>query len=151
MNVHRSSTLLWRGLTAGCLDVIAVVHIAIAPDHLREAPYAGVLFIALATAALANAALLLATEDERVWALTAALSGCALIAYVISRSMGLPLLGDDVGDWLNPLGVLAVLSEATALVLGGLALRAARAYRIVTETERLYAVVAASPPTVPAG
>lgn len=144
MNLHRPS-LRWRGLTAGCLDVIAVVHIAIAPDHLREAPYAGVLFIALATAALANAALLLTTQDERAWALTAALSGSALAAYLISRSVGLPLLADDIGDWLNPLGVLAVLSEAAALAIAGLALRAARAYRIVTDTVRLYTVVPASP------
>jgi hypothetical protein len=145
MDLHRSSTLLWRVLTAGCLDVIAVVHIAIAPDHLREAPYAGVLFIALATAALVNAALLLTTQDERAWALTAALSVSALAAYLISRSVGLPLLGDDVGDWLNPLGVLAVLSEATALLVAGLALRAARAYRTDTDTVRLYTVVPAGP------
>ncbi len=92
--------------------------------------------------------------------LTAALAGGALAAYLISRSVGLPSLGDDIGDWLNPLGVLAVLAEATALVIAGLALRASLktraskptpAYRIATETERLYTVVAAGPPTVPAG
>lgn len=149
MNLNRSSTLLWRGLTAACLDVTAAVHMAIAPDHLREAPYAGVLFIALAAAAMTAAALLLTTRDDRVWAAAAAFSGIALAAYLISRSVGLPLLADDVGDWLNPLGVLAVLSEATALVVSGLALRADHAYRIVTDTERLYTVVPASPPTVP--
>lgn len=149
MHLHRSSALLWRGLTAGCLDVIAVVHIAIAPDHLREAPYAGVLFIALAIAALGNAALLLTTRDERAWVLTAALSGSALAAYLFSRSVGLPLLADDIGDWLNPLGALALLSEVTAVVVSGLALRVGRAYRILSDTERLYTVVPASSPTVP--
>ena len=145
MNLRRSSTLLSRWLTAACLAVIAAVHIAIAPDHLREAPYAGVLFIALATAALASAGLLLATRDERVWAAAVALCGGALAAYVMSRSVGLPSLGDDIGDWLNPLGVLAVLSETAALLISGQALRSARAYRIVTDAVRLYTVVPASP------
>lgn len=46
-----------------------------------------------------------------------ALSLTALLAYVISRSIGLPSLTDDIGDWLNPLGVAATLSEtATALI-----------------------------------
>src|SRR5581483_384911 len=102
VNLHRSSTLCWRWVTAGCLDVTAAVHLAIAPDHLHEAPYAGVLFIVLAAAAMANAALLLTTPDERVWTLAAALCGGALAAYLLSRSIGLPLLADDVGDWLNP-------------------------------------------------
>lgn len=143
--------MLWRGLTAACLDVTAAVHMAIAPDHLREAPYAGVLFIALAASAMTAAALLLTTRDDRVWAAAAALSASALVAYVLSRSVGLPMLADDIGDWLNPLGVLAVLAEATALIIAGRAVRAARAYRTVTDTERLYTVVSASPPSVPAG
>lgn len=142
MDLHPSSALPWRLTAAVCLDVIAAVHIAIAPDHLREAPYAGALFVALATAALATAILLLATQDRLVWAGAAALSLAALLGYFMSRSFGLPALSDDIGDWLNPLGVVAVLSEIALLAI---AWQVLRGYRTVTATERLYTVVPASP------
>jgi hypothetical protein len=133
MDLARSSTLGRRWLTVACLAATASIHISIAPDHLREAPYAGVLFVALAAAALAAAVLLLITRDDRVWAAAAALSASALVAYVLSRSVGLPMLADDVGDWLNPLGVLALLSELTALVACTHELRRACPGRTVAE------------------
>ncbi len=107
----------WRWLSAACLAATAGVHIAIAPEHLREAPYAGVLFIALATAALASALLLATTDHPLAWAGGAGLSLGALLAYFLSRSIGLPSLGDDIGDWLNPLGVLAGVSETAVLLI----------------------------------
>jgi len=39
-------------------------------------------------------------------------SAAALLAEI-----GLPSLGDDVGDWLNPLGGGAVLAEALTVVI----------------------------------
>jgi len=140
-----------RWLAAVCLAVIAGVHIAIAPEHLHEAPYAGVLFLVLAAAALVAAGLVLTTNHPLVWTATAALSLSALVAYLMSRSVGLPSLSDDIGDWLNPLGVIAVVCE-TAVVLIACYTRAGFGrYRIVTATERLYTVVptgAGQAPTV---
>jgi hypothetical protein len=150
MHQHRSSTLLWRWLTASLLAVTAAIHVAIAPEHLREAPYAGVLFIVLAGAALASAVLVLITRSHLVWLGAAALSIAAMLGYLMSRSVGLPLLTDDVGDWLNPLGVAAVLSEATVALIFAHTRRGLRGYRILTATERLYTVVPANP-TDPAG
>jgi hypothetical protein len=99
------------------LAATACIHIALVPAHLREAPYAGALFIALSTAALAVCILLVTSNHQLAWLGAAALSLTALLAYVVSRSIGLPSLADDTGDWLNPLGVAATLSEtATALI-----------------------------------
>jgi len=142
MNVLRSSKLRLRWLAAVCLAVIAGVHIAIAPEHLHEAPYAGVLFLVLAAAALVAAGLVLTTNHPLVWTATAALSLSALVAYLMSRSVGLPSLSDDIGDWLNPLGVIAVVCETAVVLIAGYAQRGFR-YRIVTATERLYTVVPA--------
>jgi hypothetical protein len=144
MDLHSTSIPCRRWFAAACLAVIAGVHIAIAPEHLHEAPYAGVLFLALATAALAVAALVLTSNQPLVWTAAAALSLAALVAYLMSRSVGLPSLGDDVGDWLNPLGVVAVLCEAAVALIAGYAQLGSRGYRIVTATERLYTVVPAS-------
>jgi hypothetical protein len=127
MNPHHSLPSRWLAVVA--LAITAGIHISLAPDHLREAPYAGVLFIALSAAALTFAVLLATSDHQRVWWGAAALSAAALLAYVVSRSLGLPLLNDDVGDWLNPLGVVAAVSEtATALVCWN-ALRGSRSLR----------------------
>jgi hypothetical protein len=86
------------------------------PDHLREAPYAGALFIALSVAALAAAIMLSATDHELVWVGAGALSVGALVAYFLSRSVGLPSMSDDIGDWTNPLGLAAVACETLVLI-----------------------------------
>jgi hypothetical protein len=110
------------------LLVTAVVRIDIAPEHLREAPYAGVLFIALSAAALVCAALLASTGHPLVWVGAAALCLAALVAYGLSRSVGLPMMSDDVGDWRNPLGVVAVMSEIAVALVSWHALSAGRGY-----------------------
>lgn len=143
MDMHPSPTLRWRWPAAVCLAAIAAVHIDIAPEHLREAPYAGVLFIALAAAALASAILLLTTNHPLAWAGAAALSLAALVAYLLSRSVGLPSLSDDIGDWLNTLGVVSVLAEAAVILIFGCTQPASRRYRTQIATERLYTVVPA--------
>jgi hypothetical protein len=125
MGLHISPSPYRRWLAAACLVATAAVHLAIAPEHLREAPYAGVLFIALGAAALATALLLIAVDHELVWLSAGALCVSALASYAISRSIGLPSMADDVGDWLNPLGVVAVLSEATAALIAWQALLSA--------------------------
>jgi hypothetical protein len=110
MNLQRSSVVVALTATAG-------IHIALVPDHLREAPYAGALFIALSAAALLAALLLVARGDRLAWAAGGTLALAAVLGYVASRSVGLPSLGDDVGDWLSPLGVAALLCELTVAVL----------------------------------
>lgn len=152
MDLHHTPVNRWQWVAAALLDVTAAIHIAIAPDHLHEAPYAGVLFLALAVTALLTAALLLTTNHQLVWTGATALVVTALVSYLLSRSIGLPSLSDDVGDWTGPLGVIAVVSEAAVAVIGLLALRraGAGAYRMLSATERLYTVVSASP-SEPAG
>lgn len=117
MDGNRTSSHL-RWAAAASLAATAGVHIALAPAHLREAPYAGALFIALSATALINAVLLARSDRELVWLAAGLVSITAPLAYAASRSVGLPSLRDDVGDWPNPLGVAAIVSEiATALIV----------------------------------
>jgi hypothetical protein len=111
---HASS--FWRWPAAAALSATAAIHMTLVPEHLREAPYAGALFIALSAAALATAILLSATDHELVWLAGVAISLGALVAYFISRSVGLPSMSDDIGDWANPLGLAAVACETLTLV-----------------------------------
>jgi hypothetical protein len=51
MKLHLRSARLWRWLTGLLLAAVAGIHITLVPDHLREAPYAGWLFLGLSAAA----------------------------------------------------------------------------------------------------
>jgi hypothetical protein len=106
-----------RWAAAASLATTAAIHTALVPAHLREAPYAGALFIALSAAALTLAFLLVVRDDQFTWLGAGGLSASALLAYAASRSVGLPSLGDDIGDWLNPLGVVAAVSEITTVLI----------------------------------
>jgi hypothetical protein len=110
----------WRWPAAGALAINAAIHATLIAPHLREAPYAGILFLALTIACLPSIICLLARDTIAVWAAVGSLALSAALAYIISRSIGLPALGDDIGHWFDPLGVVAVSSEAiTALVACG--------------------------------
>ena len=117
----------WRWPTAALLAEIAALHIALIPQHLREAPYAAGLFAALSAASLAAAALILLRDDPRVWKAAGGLAAAAIIAYLLSRSIGLPMMKDDIGDWLNPLGIGALSAEAITVALSMLVLKTSAA------------------------
>ena len=108
---------LLRCPLVAAMAAIAGIHASLVPEHLREAPYAGVLFIALSVAAITTAGLLAMWNHPYVRVAAAALSLAAVLGYVISRSIGLPLLGDDLGDWLNPLGDAALGCEIAVMVI----------------------------------
>jgi len=107
---------IWRWPAAGALSATAAIHMTLVPEHLHEAPYAGGLFIALSVAALTAAMLLSATDHEFVWLAAAAMSLGAIVAYFLSRSVGLPSMSDDIGDWTNPLGLAALACETVVLI-----------------------------------
>lgn len=103
--------------TAVVLLIVAVVHVPVTPEHLEEATYIGVLFIALSVACVALAALLLIVDSHPVWLATVTVNALAVMAYVASRSTGLPQIGDDVGNWTEPLGMAAVLAEVVSTLI----------------------------------
>ena len=126
MTLHESTSIL-RWPAAACLAATAAIHMTLVPEHLRQAPYAGALFIALSAAALAGALLLMAVDHDLVWTGAAALCLSAVLSYVLSRSVGLPDMSDDVGDWLNSLGIASVACETTAVAICSVVVWRARA------------------------
>jgi hypothetical protein len=105
------------------LLVTAAVHIPLVSRHLHEAPYIGVLFITLALVCTALSALLLAYDCAPIWLATGVASGAAVAAYVLSRSIGMPQIGDDIGKWLDPLGIAALSAETLTVLLTAWVLR----------------------------
>lgn len=111
------SPLRWAVALAA--TVSAVAHIPPTPEHLVEAPYMGVGFIAFTLTCLAIAATTLVRDSAVVYRAAAAVCGAGIATYAATRLIAFPLLSDDVGNWLEPLGVVSVLAEAI-VVLGSL-------------------------------
>ena len=97
--------------------VAAAAHLPLVEDHLDEAPYLGLAFLALVVAAITLAAGLVRRDTLTVWRAAAVVPAGAVVAYVYSRAVGLPQASDDVGRWAEPLGVVAVASESLLVVL----------------------------------
>lgn len=116
------------------------MHVPLVPGHLHEAPYIGVLFIGLASACAVLAAVLARRDSAVVWAVTTVLAVAAAFGYVVSRTIGLPQIHDDIGNWSDPLGASALTAETAAAAIGAYVLvrhfRFRKFQRPVTAGER---------------
>jgi asparagine N-glycosylation enzyme membrane subunit Stt3 len=103
---------------------IAVTHIFELPDKLEESGvrYQGVLFIALIVGCVLLAAVATRAPERPWWAAVLAVSVLPLVAYVISRSAGLPGGEDDIGAWTEPSGIASLLFEAFTIVVAARAM-----------------------------
>jgi hypothetical protein len=105
------------------LLVAAGTHIPLIRAHLEEAPYIGWLFIALSVVCIVLAVAILFVDHVGVWVLSAAVCFAAVVGFLASRTIGLPQIRDDVGNWTDPLGIPAVASEMLMVALAWLHLR----------------------------
>jgi hypothetical protein len=111
-----------RAVAVVGLLVTTVVHVAVAASHVDEARYLLLLFDAFVLVSAALAAGLLVSDRPIVWSLALASCAAALVTYVVSRSVGLPLADDDIGAWSDPLGVVAAVAELAVVVAAGVSL-----------------------------
>lgn len=119
----------WRWSAALFLVANAAIHFALTPEHLEEASYIGVLFIVLSVACVVLAIGVVTVDSAAVWAATGALSLAGLAAFVTSRTIGLPQIADEVGNWSDPWGTATILVEVAAIALAGVVLREVFAHR----------------------
>lgn len=98
----------------------ATIHGAVAPEHLREWPVAGVFFLLLTTAQLAIAGSLVLTRNHgKRWntiliQTAAALSAGTLSLWLYSRTLGLPI-GPSVNT-AEPVGIPDIMATILELV-----------------------------------
>jgi hypothetical protein len=114
------SPLRWP--LAGLSAISAAAHLPVLSDHFHEVPYIGVEFIVLIVACLLIAVAAPAWDTAALYAVAAITCALAVAAYVMTRAVTLPGLADDVGDWLEPLGVVAILAEAATVAVAVCAL-----------------------------
>lgn len=107
----------WRWPVAGLLLLIAAVHIPLVSEHLEEARYVGVLFILLSLVCVVLAFALVLRDTRRVWLASGLVGVSALAAFLVSRTVGLPEMADDIGNWTEPLGYPAIAAEVLVAVI----------------------------------
>lgn len=105
-----------RWLAIPALVTAGAVHVPIMFEHLHEVPYLGALFVALTVTTLIGAAVLAVYDSRVVWLAMGAVCLAAVAGYLWSRGVGLPGASDDIGDWMDPLGIAAITSETIVAI-----------------------------------
>ena len=108
-----------RAIAVIALAGVALIHVLDVPGTFADAPYKGWLYVALIVGSLATAAALVRSSNWRAWAAAAALPAGSAIAFIISRTIGLPQGADDIGNWTESLGLSSLFVEAALIALAG--------------------------------
>lgn len=109
--------LLVRGLVAAGLLGVAAIHLALLPETWDESVSMGAMFAALVVAATAVAGRMVFGDTAREWLAALVVAAGPIAGYVVTRTVSLPFDRGDVGNWLEPLGLAALLAEAVVVAL----------------------------------
>ena len=130
---------LARAAGVVALAAVPVIHVLDLPSTLSATPLIGYGYFLLIGATLAAAAMLMTVADARIWLLAAVIAAGAILAYVLSRTTGLPTDRLDIGNWNCSLGIAAISTESLIVLLAGWRARPRRPIP-VSEPERLDAI-----------
>jgi hypothetical protein len=127
-----------RAVAASGLIVVGVIHALEIQGQLGGAVWLTTGFVLLAVIAPLAGIWLLARPSTPAWVFGGLLCLSAALGYVLTRSVPVPGDPGDVGNWLEPLGVAALITEWVVVILVALALasqhRATRALAGAGET-----------------
>ncbi|MBW8827096.1 MAG: hypothetical protein JF603_12235 [Acidobacteria bacterium] len=118
---HPHRVIARAAAVVGLLGV-ALIHLLDLQSKFHETPYLGVGYLALITAALGTAAALIHRDSRPAWLSTALISFGAVAGFVINRTVGLPGANEDIGNWLEPLGLAALFVETITVAVAAYAL-----------------------------
>jgi hypothetical protein len=126
MHPHQEDTIkhavrdgVTRAVAAVGLAGVALIHLLDAPGTFSGTAYLGWMYVLLICGSLATAFALIRGSWSAAWAAAVLLPAGAIVGYVLSRTVGLPLSTDDIGNWSEPLGMASLLVEGTLVAVGG--------------------------------
>ena len=105
------------------LAVTAAIHVLDLPGKIEEVPYLAVAYVFLIVASFVIMERIFRVGKPLDYVAAIALGVAILFAFVVNRTVGMPGATDDIGNWLEPLGLLSLVVEsfvvwqATAAVL----------------------------------
>jgi hypothetical protein len=106
-----------RGVGAVGIAGVGLIHLLDVVDKFHETAYIGVLYVLLIAASVLAARHLIMVGDHRSWLAAGVLAGATLVAYAVSRTVGLPASSDDIGNWAEPLGLASLFVEGAVVLL----------------------------------
>ena len=111
-----------RALVASGLLAVALVHVLDLPGKWQETRWMAYAFTALIATCLLLAELTLRVANRVIWPVVAIVAAGPVAGFVLTRTVGLPGATDDIGNWLEPLGLASLFVEVVTagLALGGL-------------------------------
>lgn len=115
INTRRGTALSRRVAVGLGLASMAAIHILDLPGKLAETPYLAGFYIALVVAAFVVMERLFLAGTRADFVAAAVLAVAVILGYTINRTVGLPGATGDIGNWLEPLGLLSLVVEAFVL------------------------------------
>ena len=119
-----------RSVAVVGLAGVALIHVLDAHDTFVATPYKGWLYVGLIAGTLITAAVLLRRDDPRAWVAAALFPAGAFAAFVVSRTVGLPQGADDIGNWVEPLGLASLFVEGSLVALSAAVLAEKLGFRL---------------------
>jgi hypothetical protein len=101
----------FRWLVIAGLLASGASHLPVLREHVIAAPYMGWLFGAFVVLCVSLTVPVCLHDSRAVYVTTVALSVAALLVYAATRLIPFPRLADEVGNWFEPWGMVAVMSE----------------------------------------
>lgn len=102
------------------IAIVGVIHLVLAKEQFDQQAYVGVLFIAGGMASLYVALRLWQARDVVAWTLGAFVAAGMFVAFVLSRTTGLP--GFKEAEW-EATGIVSLVLEAAYVAALGIWLR----------------------------
>jgi hypothetical protein len=115
-----------RGAAAVGLITVGVIHALEIQGQISGAVWLTVGFCLLAGGAPLAGLWLLVRPVLPAWALAGLVGFCAAAGYILTRSVAVPGDPGDRGNWLEPLGLAALIIELLVVILAVLALASQR-------------------------
>ena len=106
-----------RTLAVVGLAGVALIHVLDAHDTFVSSQYKGWLYFGLIAGCVVSGAMLVRRSDTRAWAASLLLPLGAFVAFIYSRTVGLPGGADDIGNWWEPLGLSSLFVEGALVAL----------------------------------
>ena len=111
-----------RAAAVIALGGVALIHLLELQGKLAEVAYLGVGYIALTFGCVIAAAMLVHRNSRTGWVLAGGVALATFVGYGLTRTVGLPLSTDDIGNWLEPMGLASLFVEGTVVLLAAYAL-----------------------------
>jgi hypothetical protein len=101
---------------------VALIHLLEVQHKYQEVPYLGIGYIALIVTSIVAGALLIHANSRLGWMLAGGAALGTIVGFTLTRTVGLPQSSDDIGNWLEPMGLASLFVEAIVVGVSAYAL-----------------------------